>query len=159
MRDTRGFSLIELLVVLAIILIIAAIAIPNFLRTKMAANAASAVQSLRSVNTAEVSYSTSYNIGYSASLAQLGPPTGGNPVSPAAADMIDVVLAGGQKSGYQFVFTPKVGGAGGYQEYTINANPVLPGSTGMSFYFTDQTQVIRVNVMGSASSTDSPIPQ
>lgn len=157
--ETRGFSLIELLIVVAIILVIAAIAVPNFLRTKMAANAASAVQSLRTLNTAEISYSTTFAIGYSASLTQLGPPAAGNPVSPAGADLIDVVFAGGQKSGYQFVYTPSAGGAGGYQGYTVNANPILPGSTGSTFYYTDQSQVIRVDVMVPASSTDSPIPQ
>jgi len=157
--DARGFSLIELMIVMAIILVIASIAIPNFLRAKMAANGASAVQSLRSLNTAEVSYSTSFNIGYSASLAQLGPPTGGSPVSSAAADLADASLAGGQKSGYQFVYTPGASVAGGYHAYTINANPSQPGSSGSSYYYTDQTQVIRVNLTISATSTDSPVAQ
>lgn len=157
--DMRGFSLIELLIVVAIILVIAAIALPNFMRTKMAANAASAVQSLRTLNTAEVSYSSTYGVGYSPSLAQLGAPTAGNPVSAAGADLIDVILASGLKSGYTFIYTPVGGGPGAYQAYTINANPTVPGTTGSTFYYTDQLQVIRVNVSIPADSTDSPIPQ
>src|ERR1700688_3934678 len=73
MKRQKGFSLIELLIVVAIILIIAAIPIPNFIRSRMAANEASAVSSLRSVNTAEVAYFTTYpNQGYSAALSSLG---------------------------------------------------------------------------------------
>src|SRR6202051_1698584 len=73
MKKQKGFSLIELLIVVAIILIIAAIAIPNLLRSKMAANEASAVGSVRSINTAQVAYATAYpNVGYSLTLAALG---------------------------------------------------------------------------------------
>ena len=81
-RNTRGFSLIELLIVVAIILIIAAIAIPNLLRSRIAANQASAVGSLRTLNTAEVTYASTYNSGYAAALSYLGPPaTGANPTA------------------------------------------------------------------------------
>ena len=73
-HDQRGFSLIELLIVVAIILIIAAIAIPNFLRSRIAANQASAIESLRVISTAEVTYSTTYGTGFSTSLSALGPP-------------------------------------------------------------------------------------
>jgi len=74
MNKEKGFSLIELLIVVAIILIIAAIAVPNLLKSKMAANEASAAATLRSVATANVTYSTSYGIGYAPSLVALGPP-------------------------------------------------------------------------------------
>src|SRR5579862_9126444 len=73
-RSAIGFSLIELLIVVAIILIIAAIAIPNFLRAKMAANESSAVSSIHSINTAEIQYASSYpSVGFSPSLITLGP--------------------------------------------------------------------------------------
>src|SRR6201985_1730991 len=100
MAAQKGFSLLELLIVVAIILIIAAIAIPNLLRSRMAANEASAVGSIRSVNTAAVTYSSTYpSVGYPASLAVLSPATA---ATSATADLIDSVLAGGTKSGYKF---------------------------------------------------------
>src|ERR1700733_10831641 len=99
----RGFSLIELLVVVAVILIVAAIAIPNFVRSKLRANEASAVSSLRSITTAEVVYSTTYQIGYSSSLAALG--GSGGTIDQSNAGLIDSVLSSGSKSGYSFTYT------------------------------------------------------
>src|SRR5437667_222132 len=99
-KNQKGFSLIELLIVVAIILIIAAIAIPNLLRSKMAANEASAVGSLRSLNTACITYSTTYG-SYPAGLSNLGP---GSPATSTTADLIDSVLASGTKSGYSFAY-------------------------------------------------------
>ena len=74
-KSSKGFSLIELLIVVAIILIIAAIAIPNLLRSRIAANQASAVGSLRTLNTAEITYSSTYNVGFTATLSYLAPPS------------------------------------------------------------------------------------
>src|SRR5271169_2329155 len=96
-RNSKGFSLIELLIVVAIILIIAAIAIPNLLRSRIAANQASAVGSLRTLNTAEITYSSTFNVGFSQTLAYLSPPAGAANPASTAAGLIDSVLSGGSK--------------------------------------------------------------
>ena len=154
-KNPEGFSLIELLIVVAIILIIAAIAIPNLLRSRIAANQASAVGSLRVITTAEVSYSSTFNRGYSPDLASLGPPSSGNPTA-AAAGLVDSVLASGAKSGYQFVYSATAVN-GIYSAYQVNANPLTPGSTGQTYYFTDHSGIIRQNAAGTASGSDSPL--
>jgi len=150
----KGFSLIELLIVVAIILIIAAIAIPNLLRSKMAANEASAVGSLRSVNTACVTYSTTYGTGYPATLANLGP---GAPATAATADLIDSVLAAGTKSGYVFTFTAGAAVGGTINTYTITAVPANIGTTGQRQFFTNESGVIRANPTGAADVNSTPI--
>jgi type IV pilus assembly protein PilA len=145
----KGFSLIELLIVVAIILIIAAIAIPNLLRSKMAANEASAVGSLRSINTASVAYSTTYGT-YPGSLGALGPSSA---PSSTAADLIDSVLSSGTKSGYTFTFTAGTGNL----SYSITAAPTTAGVTGQRGFYTDQSGVIRADTSGSATSSSTPI--
>ena len=160
-KNTRGFSLIELLIVVAIILIIAAIAIPNLLRSRIAANQASAVGSLRTINTAEITYASTYNTGYAAQLSYLGPPaTGANPTADAGG-LLDSVLAGttntSVKSGYSFNYSPAVAVQGRIDTYTVTASPSTPGTTGSNFYFTDMSGVIRQNTSGTAAATDSPI--
>ncbi len=154
-KDSRGFSLIELLIVVAIILIIAAIAIPNLLRSRIAANQASAVGSLRTLNTANITYASTYNTGYPSAMSYLSPPTG-NPTSTAAG-LIDSVLASGIKSGYSFSYSPSVGTTGRTDVYSFNANPITVGTTGTNFYFTDQSGVIRQNSTAQATASDSPI--
>jgi len=150
----KGFSLIELLIVVAIILIIAAIAIPNLLRSKMAANEASAVGSLRAINTACITYSTIYGTGYPALLANLGP---GAPATAATSDLIDSVLAAGTKSGYVFTYTAGAAVGGTINTYTITAVPANIGTTGQRQFFTDQSGVIRANPSGAADVNSTPI--
>ena len=156
-RSSKGFSLIELLIVVAIILIIAAIAIPNLLRSRIAANQASAVGSLRTLNTSEVTYSSTFNVGFSQTLTYLQPdPTGSSPTSTAAG-LIDSVLAVGSKSGYSFTYSPGPTDSNSrINTYQFTAVPIT-SSTGTNYYFTDQSGVIRQNSTTTAGSTDSPI--
>jgi type IV pilus assembly protein PilA len=156
-----GFSLIELLIVVAVILIIAAIAIPDLLRSRMAANEASAVASLRSINTSEVVYQSSNNIGYASKLLDLSdggaaancvPPTA--PTSSSSC-LLDAALTSGVKSGYNFTYTPAAGAF--VPTYTVNADPVTIGGSGQRHFFSDQTLVVRVNNAAVATVTDPPI--
>ena len=157
----KGFSLIELLIVVAIILIIAAIAIPNLLRSKMAANEASAVASLRTYNTSIVAYETTYGTAPSTNFAQLGPVTGSAAPSASAADLVDSLLGAAtpSKSGYTFAYTPGTADANGIvSTYSITANPSVQNSTGQRTFFTDQSGVIRQRTDGTAAgATDQPI--
>ena len=154
MRKQKGFSLIELLIVVAIILIIAAIAIPNLLRSRIAANEASAVGSIRTINTAEVTYASTYpDIGF-AGLASLGGPSSGTATS-GQAGLIDSVLSSGLKSGYSFTVSVATGSPATL--YIVNGDPVVRGQTGQRSFFSDQSGVIRYNTTAQAGATDSPL--
>jgi prepilin-type N-terminal cleavage/methylation domain-containing protein len=154
-RTQTGFSLIELLIVVAIILIVVAIAIPNFLASRMSANESSAVQETRAITTAEVVYNTQYQIGYSALLVHLGD---SGPITSTNAGLIDSILASGTKSGYSFTYVPlNVDAAGHFQSYTLNGNPMNPGYSGRKYFYTDQTAIMRFSVLAAATGADAPI--
>jgi type IV pilus assembly protein PilA len=153
MRKQKGFSLIELLIVVAIILIIAAIAIPNLLRARMAANESSAVASIRTINTGMVTYNSTYpTVGFAAALTNLG---GVAPCTPSSttACLVDSVLASGTKSGYHFAAT----GAGGPPAvtYFATAVPITLNQTGIRSFCAFEDAVVRVQPTGAAIGTEA----
>jgi type IV pilus assembly protein PilA len=160
-RKAKGFSLIELMIVVAIILIVAAIALPNLIRSKLAANEASATSSMRSINTAEIAYNVTYpNVGYSATLSVLGPGSGSNCVTAGSATstgacLIDNVLQTGTKSGYVFSLTGSA--LVPATTYTSTGDPQVAGTSGQRHFYSDATGVIRANQTNAATSADSPI--
>jgi prepilin-type N-terminal cleavage/methylation domain-containing protein len=157
--SSQGFSLIELLIVVAIILIIAAIAIPNMLASKRSANQASAVAGLRTITSAAVAYSVTYGDGYPPNFAAL---TGVNGTAATcnAAILIDPTIAASpnQKAGYQFAYTgqeanfstqPANCAAPGFNGYLLTAAPISQGITGNMSYCSTEQGVIHVDPNGA----------
>lgn len=155
MRSSKGFSLIELLIVVAIILIIAAIAVPSFLRSRIAAAESSAVAALRTVNTAQISYNSAYpTVGYASTLVSLGG-TSCTPPNSASACLIDTVLAAGQRSGYSFTLTNVTGTPN--SSYNVIATPDVWDYSGMRYFCSYEDAVVRIS-MTAITVCDSTVP-
>jgi prepilin-type N-terminal cleavage/methylation domain-containing protein len=155
MRRARGFSLIELLIVVAIILVIAAIAVPSYLAARIQANESAAVGSLRALNEAQAAYSSAFpTVGYASTLSALGG-TSCSPSSPSSGCFVDSALAGGTRSGYSYT----MGGASGTPTvtYQITLNPMNPGYTGSRYFCSFNDAVVRVNRTAAISTCDNTV--
>jgi len=144
----RGFSLIELLIVVAIILILAAIAAPKLNQNRMLAQETAAISEIRTMHTAQTQYYSQFGR-YAVNLTELGPPAGGT-AGPAGADLIPGELAKGAHSGFRYTMT------GGPQGYAISAVPEAFGNTGRRTFFSDQSLVIRHNYSAEPATPASP---
>jgi type IV pilus assembly protein PilA len=147
-RRSQGFSLIELLIVIAIILIILAVAIPSLASARMNATEMAVYKEVQTINTMQVQYMSQFGR-FATTLAELGPPSSGGP-GPQAAGLIPSALASGDKDGYAFTLAVTPGG------YTINANPKVYNSTGRRTFFSDQTMICRQNWSPEPANASSP---
>ena len=147
-RRTRGFSLIELLIVIAIILVILAVAVPKLGSAKMNANEMVVIREIQTIHQAQTQYMSQFGR-FATTLGELGPPTSGGP-GPQASDLIPTSLASGEKDGYLFNMTATP------QGYTVNVNPKVYNSTGRRTFFSDQTMTIHQNWTAEAANASSP---
>ena len=147
-RRARGFSLIELLIVIAIILIILAIAVPKLGSARMNANEMAVIRELQTINTMQTQYMSQFGR-FATTLNELGPPTSGGP-GPQAADLIPGTLAGGDKDGYTFTL------AGTPSGYTLTANPKVFNTSGRRCFYTDQNMTYHQNWSAEPANPSSP---
>jgi prepilin-type N-terminal cleavage/methylation domain-containing protein len=147
-NSRRGFSLTELLIVIAIILIIVAAALPRLTRARMFAEETAAIRAVSVIHTAQTQYYSQFGR-YASSLAELGPPASGTP-GPAGADLIDRELGEGRKGGYLFTVT------GDPQGYKVTAVPKQFGTNGSRTFYSDQTQIIRNRFANEPATEQDP---
>jgi type IV pilus assembly protein PilA len=157
-RHQAGFTLMELLIVISIMLVLMLIAIPNFAKMRIQANQTSAIQSLRAIYSAQIQYQTNYPAqGFASSLVQLGGDPKSGPPTPQSAQFLQADLAGGQKSGYTFaiVNTTKVtvNNQDQYTGYEATAVPQAVGRTGQNGYCIDQQGEVRADPTGGTNCT------
>jgi prepilin-type N-terminal cleavage/methylation domain-containing protein len=159
MRNAKGFSLIELLIVVAIILIIAAIAAPSFLHARLVANESATVGALRTLNTAQVSYNSTYpTIGFASALTNLAGTTCASAApSSSSACLIDSALGTGTKSGYVFTISGVSGTPA--SSYQFVATPVAVNQTGINSYCSFADAVVRSSAAAISTCDGTVIPQ
>ena len=145
---TRGFSLIELLIVIAIILIILAIAVPKLSNARMNAQEMAVIREVQTINTMQTQYMSQFGR-FATTLTELGPPTNGA-AGPQAADLIPSTLSTGDKDGYTFTVTGTPAG------YTVNANPKVFNSSGRRTFYSDQNMIIHQNWSAEPANSSSP---
>src|SRR5580658_5728526 len=144
----RGFSLIELLIVISIILIIITVAVPKFQKAQMGARELGAIKAIQTIHQAEVQYQSQFSR-YANSLQELGPPASG-PATPSAADLVGNDLSNGEKGGDKFTLTGNNGG------YVITAVPVTFGTSGSGTFYSDHARVIHQNFSAEPATVSSP---
>ncbi len=147
-NSRRGFSLTELLIVIAIILIIVAAALPRLTRARMFAEETAAIRAVSVIHTAQTQYYSQFNR-YATSLAELGPPASGS-AGAAGADLLDRELSTGSRGGYNFTLTATP------QGYTISGIPKTFGTSGSRTFYSDQTQIIRHRFTPEPASANDP---
>ena len=147
-RRACGFSLIELLIVIAIILIILTIAVPKLSVAQMNAREMAVVREIQTVNTAQAQYMSQFGK-FAASMTELGPPASGGP-GPGAADLIPGSLSSGEKDGYTFTLAATPSG------YTLNVNPKVYNSSGRRTFYSDQNMIIHQNWSAEPANVSSP---
>jgi type IV pilus assembly protein PilA len=156
----RGFTLMELLIVMSIMIILMLIAIPNFISMKASANETSAMQSLRAIYQAQIQYQTSFPAnGFACSLAALGGNATAGPPSPQAAQVLQGELAQGQKSGYTFNIVNctkvTVNNQDMFTSYEATAVPQAVGKSGHKGFCIDQAGEIKADLSGGTNCTQS----
>lgn len=153
-----GFTLLELMIIVSILAVLLAIALPLLMRARMSANEASAISCIRTISSAQMAFAGSSiyddngdGMSDYGTMAQLADPNG-----PGASPFVDEVLGTGTKSGYSFAIEVTLGAAGVAPDFVCTAVPLRPGWSGQKSYFVDSTGVIRFNADGSVPGPDSP---